>query len=213
MDNNLASIKEKRVQKIINNLEKNNMKGYFVKDTEELKETLQNLLNEGDTVGIGGSMTIFETGVLEFLRNGNYNLLDRYKEGNTPDDIKELYRKAFFANAYVTSTNSLTEKGELFNVDGNGNRVAAMAWGPDKVIVICGTNKIVKDEHAALERNKTIAAPANATRLSLDTPCKELGYCVECSHPQRICCTYVTIKKQRVKDRINVIIVDGEFGY
>ena len=213
MDNNLASIKEKRVQKVISNLEKNNMKGYFVKDTEELKETLQNILNEGDTVGIGGSMTIFETGVLEFLRNGNYNLLDRYKEGNTPDDIKELYRKAFFADAYVASTNALTEKGELFNVDGNGNRVAAMAWGPDKVIVICGINKIVKDENAALERNKTIAAPANATRLSLDTPCKELGYCVECNHPQRICCTYVTIKKQRVKDRINVIIIDGEYGY
>ena len=213
MDKNLASIKEKRVHKIISNLEKNYMRGYFVKDTNELKETMKGILKKGDTIGVGGSMTIFETGALEFLRNGDYNLLDRYREGITPVEIKDLYRKAFSADAYVTSTNALTEKGELFNVDGNGNRVAAMSWGPDKVIVICGINKIVKDEDAALERNKSIAAPANVTRLSLNTPCKELGYCVECNHPDRICCTYVTIRKQRIKDRIHVIIIDGEYGY
>jgi len=213
MDKNIRSIKEKRIENVIKNLEKNNMRGYYVKDNVELMEVVKEIVSEGDTIGFGGSMTLFETGMMDFLRQGNYNLLDRYVEGLSPLDIKELYRKAFSANVYLTSTNALTEAGELFNVDGNGNRVAAMIWGPDKVIVICGTNKIVKDEAAAVERNKRIAAPANATRLSTNTPCKKLGYCVDCNSPERICCSYVTIKKQRVQDRIHVVIVDGEYGY
>lgn len=213
MDKNIRSVKEKRIENVIKNLEENYMKGYYVKDNVELIEVVKGIVNEGDTIGFGGSMTLFETGIMDFLKLGNYNLLDRYKEGLSPVDIKELYRKAFSANVYISSTNALTEAGELFNVDGNGNRVAAMIWGPDKVIVICGTNKIVKDEVAAVERNKRIAAPANATRLSTNTPCKKLGYCVDCNSPERICCSYVTIKKQRVKDRIHVVIVDGEYGY
>ena len=116
-----------------------------------------------------------------------------------------MIRKTFYANAYFTSTNAITEKGELFNVDGNGNRIAAMLYGPDKVIVICGANKIVKNIDEAIKRNKEIAAPANTKRMNAKTPCKITGYCMDCSSQDRICCEYSVIKRQRFDNRIHVI--------
>ena len=157
-------------------------------------------------------MTLFETGVIDLLRNGNYEFLDRYKDLNK-DEIKELYRKTFYANAYFTSTNAITEKGELFNVDGNGNRIAAMLYGPDKVIVICGVNKIVKNIDEAIKRNKEIAAPANTKRMNAKTPCKTTGYCIDCSSQDRICCEYSVIKRQRFDNRIHVIFLNDNLGY
>ena len=138
---------------------------------------------------------------------------DRYGAGLTKEEIKEIYRKSFCADAYFTSTNALTEAGELYNVDGTGNRTAAMIYGPDKVIVIVGINKIVKDLNEAIERNKRLAAPANAKRLSRKTPCVNLGYCVDCNSPDRVCNNYVLIRKQGQKGRIKVIIIGKSFGY
>ncbi|EOD00448.1 lactate utilization protein [Caldisalinibacter kiritimatiensis] len=213
MDKNVAYVIEKKVQRTIQNLEKNNMKGYFVQNEEEAIKKIEELLNEGNTVSVGGSMTLFEIGAIDFLRNGNYNFLDRYAEGLTKEDIKELYRKCFSADAYLTSSNAITENGELYNVDGRGNRVAAMIYGPDKVIVVAGVNKIVKDLDEAIERNKRIAAPANVQRLNRNTPCAKTGYCMDCNSPDRICNEYVLIKGQMEKDRIHVIIVNKELGY
>ena len=158
-------------------------------------------------------MTLFETGVIEFLRNGKFNFLDRYKEGLNADDIKDIFRKTFSANAYFVSSNAVTEKGELYNVDGTGNRVAAMIYGPDNVIVIVGVNKIVRDVQEAIERNKEYAAPANAKRLNRNTPCTKVGYCMDCSSSERICNDYVLIRRQGRKGRIKVIIVGKELGY
>lgn len=213
MDNNVKFVIEKRALRTIENMEKNNMKGYFVQNEEEAVNKISEIIKDGDTVTVGGSMTLFETGVIDFLRNGKYNFLDRYKEGLTPEDIKDIYRKSFAADAYFTSSNAITEEGELYNVDGRGNRVAAMIYGPDKVIVVAGVNKIVKDLDEAIMRNREWAAPANAKRLNRKTPCAEVGYCMDCKSEERICSDYVVIKRQMVKDRIHVIIVNKDLGY
>lgn len=213
MDRNIQFVIDQRVNRTIENLKKNNMEGYYVPDEKGLIEKLKELLNDGDTVSVGGSMTLFETGVIDFIRNGNYNFLDRYEEGLTPSEIKDIFRKSFSADAYIASSNAITENGELYNVDGNGNRVAAMIYGPDKVIVIVGINKIVKDVDEAMKRCSKVASPANCKRLNKNTPCVKLGYCIDCSSSERICNDYVLIKKQSIKGRINVIIIGKQFGY
>lgn len=213
MDKNVEWVIEKKVQRTIENLEKNNMQAYYVEDENSLLNKIDELIKEGDTVSVGGSMTLFETGIIDMLRSGKYNFLDRYNPDLSNEDIKEIYRKSFFADAYFTSSNAVTEDGELYNVDGNGNRVAAMIYGPDKVIVIIGTNKIVTDVDEAIERNRRLAAPANTKRLNKKTPCANLGYCVDCNSPERICNDYVLIRKQGQKGRIHVIIIGKELGY
>lgn len=213
MDNNINWVMEQKIKRVIENLEKNNMEAYYVPDEKAAIEKASEFLKEGDTISVGGSMTLFETGVIDFLKSGKFNYLDRYKEGLTPADMKDIFRKSFSADAYFVSSNAVTENGELFNVDGTGNRVAAMIYGPDKVIVIVGINKIVKDVDEAVERRKEYAAPANAKRLNRNTPCTKVGYCMECSSPERICNDYVLIRKQGQKGRIKVIIVGKELGY
>lgn len=213
MDNNIKWVEEQKIKRTMENLEKNNIEAYFVEDNSELIEKISELVKEGDTVSVGGSMTLFETGVIEFLRKGNFNYLDRYAEGLKGDDLKDIYRKTFSADAYFVSSNAVTEKGELYNVDGNGNRVAAMLFGPKKVIVVVGVNKLVKDIDEAIKRNREVAAPANAKRLNRDTPCAKVGYCVECNSSDRICNEYTIIKRQGDKDRIHVIFLNEQLGY
>lgn len=213
MDENLLWVVEKRVERIIKNLQKNNMEGYYVKDGKEALEKIKEFLKEGATVTVGGSKSLDELGVIDFLREGNYNFLDRYKEGITKEETEKVYREAFFADTYLCSTNAITELGELYNIDGNGNRVAAMIFGPKEVIVVIGINKIVKNMEEAETRLKIISAPANAKRLNLDTPCAKVGYCTDCNSPSRICASYVTLRKQKKKGRIKVIIVNEDLGY
>jgi L-lactate utilization protein LutB len=204
---------EQRVKRVIENLEKNNMEGYYVPDENALIEKISEFVKEGDTISVGGSMTLFETGVIDYLKSGKFNYLDRYEKGLTPEDIKAIFRKSFSADAYFVSTNAVTENGELYNVDGTGNRTAAMIYGPDKVIVIVGVNKIVRDADEAVKRTKEFSSPANAKRLNKNTPCTKVGYCMECSSPERICNDYVLIRKQGQKGRIKVIIVGKVLGY
>lgn len=213
MDKYVAWVNETKIQNTIKALENNNMKGYLASDKDELIRIIDALTTEGDTVSCGGSMTLFETGIIDYLRSGRFDFLDRYKDKLTKDDLKELYRKTFSADVFFTSTNAITENGELYNVDGNGNRIAAMLYGPDKVIVVTGVNKIVKDINEAVERNKNMCAPANAKRLDTNTPCKVKGHCMDCSSPDRICCEYTVIKRQRVENRIHVIFLNENFGY
>ncbi len=213
MDQNVTFVIEKKVKRTIENLRKNNMNGYFVQNEKEAIAKIKDLIQEGNMVAVGGSMTLFEIGAIDLLRNGKYNFLDRYKEGLTPEQIKDLYRKSFSADVYLTSSNAVTEKGEIYNVDGRGNRVAAMIYGPDKVIVIIGLNKIVRDLDDAIKRIKELAAPANTKRLNRNTPCIQTGYCMDCSSLDRICNDYVLIRKQSISERMHVIIVNKELGY
>lgn len=213
MDKNLKQVIEKRVHRTIKNLEKRSMNGYFIKNIDELYRTINDIIPDGSVVSVGGSMTLFESGVIEYLRARNVKFLDRYAENLSKEDIEQIYRESFFADGYFASTNAITEEGEIYNVDGRGNRVAAMIYGPKKVILIVGTNKIVKNIDEAVERNRRISAPANVARLNMDTPCHETGYCTSCNSPSKICNIYTVIDKQFDKDRIHVIFMDGSYGY
>ncbi|NLG82960.1 MAG: lactate utilization protein [Bacilli bacterium] len=203
---------DKRIEKTIKNLEKNNMKCFFLEKKEEVIPLLENFIKEHDVVSVGGSVTLSQLGVIDYLRSLNITFLDRYAEGLTSDDLKEIFRKTFFADVFITSTNAICEDGTLYNVDGRGNRVAAMIYGPDKVIVIAGVNKIVKDLDEAIERVKNHAAPSNAKRLELNTPCTLTNKCSDCESKERICRNYVLIKKPQ-PNRIYVILVNETLGY
>lgn len=213
MSENLKKVQEMRIERTIEALKENGINGYKVKNKEELKELIESLIESKSTVTVGGSMTLFESGIIDLLRNGDYNFLDRNEEGLSRDDIEKIYRDAFFSDYYLTSTNALTEKGELYNVDGNGNRVAAMIFGPKKVIVVVGVNKLVKNLDEAIVRMREIAAPANAIRLNRNTPCAKVGYCCDCKSPDKICREYTVIRSQGDKERFHVIIVEENLGY
>lgn len=213
MDQHTAFVMEARIKRTMENLEKNNMSAYRVENEAEALEKIKELIPPGGSVGLAGSMTLFETGAIDFVRQGGYEVLDRYEEGLTPEGMKEVFRKTFFADSYLTSSNAVTEKGELYNVDGNGNRVAAMLYGPDQVIVVVGTNKLVKDIDQAVHKVKETASPANNKRLNQNNPCVVTGECSECTSPSRICNKYVVIRRQGQKGRFHVIIVNKELGY
>ncbi len=213
MDKNISWFISKQIQKTIDALEKNNMKGFFVQDEQELLELIDELIEEHSVVGVGDSLTLIETGVLDFVRNGNYVFLDKYEEGITSDEKKKLYIQNFLADTFLCSTNALTEDGKLYNIDGNGSRVAPMIYGPKQVIIVAGINKLVQNIEDAEKRVRNYAAPIDAKRLNKDTPCTKLGHCVDCKSPNRICNDFVTISGQFVKDRIKVIIVAKALGY
>jgi len=213
MDQHAKWVRDKRIEALIDNLKMNNMNGYQARSYQELIDLLDQLIGDKETVSVGGSMTLFETGVIGYLRARDLIFLDRYQEGLTADNIEDIYFNAFNADVYLTSTNALTQEGGLYNVDGRGNRVAAMIYGPKKVIVVVGANKIVQDLDAAIERNRLVAAPANARRLNRKTPCASLGYCTDCHSPDKICHAYTYISSQMNKDRMHVIILDDSYGY
>lgn len=213
MDNNLKWVNEEKILRTIESLNKNNMNGYLVSTKEELIEKIKGLVKENSTVACGGSMSLFETGVIDHLRSGRYNFLDRYKEGLSNEEINKLFKESFFVDAYFASSNAVTEDGKLYNVDGNGNRVAAMLFGPEKVILIVGVNKIVKNIDEAVRRNREISAPANAKRLNKMTPCTKVGYCMDCKGNDKLCREFTVISSQGNKDRIHVIFMNEDIGY
>ena len=213
MDCNVKWVNEEKILRIITSLEKNNMNGYLVKSKEELIDKIISLTNKGEKVSCGGSMSLVETGVMDLLRSGRYEFLDRAKEGLSIEDIDRIYRECFFTDTYFSSSNAITEDGELYNVDGNGNRVAALLFGPKKVIIVAGVNKIVKNLDEAIKRNREIAAPANAKRLNKNTPCTKVGYCMDCNSKEKICREYTVISSQKDKDRIHVIFLNENIGY
>ncbi|MFL0196230.1 lactate utilization protein [Clostridium sp. WILCCON 0269] len=213
MDNNVLWYREKQVERTINNLRKRNMAGFFVNDDMELKELLKELVDKNSVVGVGDSMTLFETGVIDFLREGNFTFLDKYTEGITSGEKRQIYIQNFSADTFMCSTNALTEDGELYNIDGNGSRVAPMIYGPKQVILVIGINKIVKDIEEAEKRVRSYSAPIDAKRLGKNTPCTTLGYCVDCKSPNRICNNFIIIRGQFIKNRIKVIIVGKQLGY
>jgi Uncharacterized conserved protein containing a ferredoxin-like domain len=213
MDDTVTWYREKQVERTIANLEKRNISGCYVTDETQLQEKIRQLVPEHSTVAVGDSVTLFEAGIIELFRNGKYNFLDKYREGMTPTEKKALYRQTFSADTFLCSTNALTEEGELYNIDGNGSRVAAMIYGPEQVILVAGINKIVKNMEEAEKRVRNYAAPLDAKRLKKNTPCASLGYCVDCKSEERICNDFVVIRRQFVKGRIKVIIVNKQLGY
>ena len=215
---------EERIARTMEALRANRMEAYYVETKEEAAGQAAALRREGDVIAAGGSMTLGETGIREMLRRGPYRFLDRDRAGLSREQVEEIYRESFRADAYLCSANAVTERGELYNVDGNSNRVAAILYGPKSVIVVAGCNKIVPDLAAAVHRVKTQAAPKNCARLSCATFCREAGECVSlrqdspempegCRSEARICCNYVVSAYQRQQGRIKVILVGEPLGY
>lgn len=209
------------VQKVMDALRKNRMLADYVETKEDVVPFVKSLIAEGSTVATGGSRTLDETGVTDLLRSGVYTFYDRNNPTLTFEEKAEMTAKGATADVYLCSSNAVTERGELYNVDGFSNRVAAIANGPKKVIMVVGINKIVPDLDAAVRRVKMIAAPLNTKRLNCDTYCRETGVCMGleggmtdgCHSPGRICCSYLVSAQQRVENRIHVILVGESLGF
>ena len=212
---------ENRIDKVMTNLRRNRMEAYYVPQLSDVLPLVESMISKEDTVAVGGSVTLDQAGVIERLRAGGYRFLDRYDPDLTPEQRVEVLRDSATADVYLTSSNAITELGELYNVDGRGNRVASITFGPKSVIVVVGVNKIVADINEAIRRVKTIAAPLNAKRLQCDTYCCRIGHCQGldggmsdgCASPSRICSHYLISGMQREANRIKVILVGEECGY
>jgi len=214
-----------RIEKTISSLEKNNIKAIFAPKKEDAVKIVEELLFDGCTITSGGSMSLVESGVLELLKRPQYNYSDRNRLGITAEEQQQVYKDVIGCDFYFCSTNALTESGELINVDGNCNRISAISFGPKKVIMLVGINKLCKDINEGFLRVKKIAAPKNCVRLGVNTPCSKLGHCISleksqapsitegCDCDGRICAGYLVSGRQRVKDRIIVIICGESLGY
>ena len=189
------------------------MKPFYAESREELHRIVRELVKNDKLITAGGSMSLKESGVTDLLLSEYKGIYVDRSEGKTPDEVEDILRKAFVSDTFFASTNALTEDGALYNVDGKGNRVSAMIYGPKQVVLVVGVNKIVKDMDEAVRRVELIAAPKNTVRLNCATPCAKTGECAHCRSDSRICCSYVRLEQQRVKDRIKVIIVNEELGY
>lgn len=222
MENAVNEIIRLRMEKTKNALENNNITAYTVKTKEEAADIVRSLLKKGDVIASGGSVTLNQCGITDIIKSPDYIYLDR--NSVAPDKTAEIFRKSFSADVYLCSSNAITENGELYNVDGNSNRVAAIAYGPKSVIIIAGYNKIVRNIEEASNRVKKTAAPANTVRLQCDTYCSKSGECAAftkesqditsgCSSDERICCNFLISAKQRHKGRIKVILVAENLGF
>ena len=198
---------ELRVRRTMAALEKNNMSAYFAQTSEEAVRLVEGLLCAGDTISCGGSVTLDASGVKALMRSGRYNFLDR-EAVETDAERQAIYRQTFSADAFLTSSNAITESGELFNIDGGGNRVAAMLFGPKKVIVVAGWNKIVRDLNAAKLYVKAVTPCTHAA-----CPGTDGDLCSGCSSENRLCAQYTVMARQRVRGRVHVILVGEELGY
>lgn len=205
----------KKAETVVEQLKKRSMGAAYVGTAKEAVDSICKMIPEGSVVALGGSVTIMQIGLLDALRRMNITLLDRYRAGITNDEVEAMALQGMTADVLVTSTNAVTADGKLVNEDGKGNRVGAMIFGPKKVIVVAGINKIVGTADDGLKRIKEIAAPLNCIRLGVDTPCARTGFCDddECHAPARLCSQIVIIESNRVKDRVHVVLVGEELGY
>ncbi len=219
---NVNKIIQIKLEKTKKALEANNMQAFIAQTKEEASELVKSMLKKGDVIASGGSVTLDECGIIDLVKSDDYIYLDR--NSVAPENVSEIFRKSFSADAYLSSANAITENGELYNVDGNSNRVAAIAYGPESVIIVAGYNKVVRNLDDAINRVRRIAAPTNALRVESKTYCSQSGECAAfsktdtnmasgCSSDARICCNYLVSAKQRHKDRIKVILVAENLGF
>ena len=202
----------KQARTIIANLEKRNMEGYYCENSSEAVEKVMSIMEEGASVTWGGSVTLQETGVMDAVKSGHFEILDRSTAG-TPEEQRAFYQKAVGADYFLMCSNAVTIDGELVNIDGNGNRVACLIHGPKHVILLVGMNKVVADIESAVPRIRNTASPANAARLHTKTPCEYTGACGDCHAPGCMCCEIVVTRHSRHDGRIKVILIGEELGY
>ena len=199
-------------RRVVKALEARNMEAYYAETREEAVRRALELIPEGSTINMGGSASVRECGLTDAVCSGNYIFYDRDR-AETPEEKTEIALKAFTCDWYLGSVNAMTEDGVIVNVDGNANRIAAYAFGPKNVLLIVGMNKVVKTEEDAMHRARNEAAPINAQRFGIDTPCVKNGSCFDCKSPECICCQILITRFSRIPKRIKVILVDENLGF
>jgi len=209
MNENITKRNDLLAQTVIKGLRSRNMNGYYAKDREEALKIALSLIPEGSKVAMGGSMSVHEIGLSDAMRGGNYDFTDR----DAAEDKVAAMMTAYDADVYLASANAITSDGVMINIDGNANRVSALAQGPKKVVLIVGMDKVCGDVDSAMKRARNVAAPINAQRFGLSTPCSKTGACMNCKSPDTICCQILITRYSRHADRIHVILVNDTLGF
>ena len=209
MNENIKKRNDLLAQKVIKGLESRNMSGYYARDNAEALKIALSLISSGSSVTMGGATSAHEIGLVEAVKSGDYNFIDR----DAVEDKRAAMLAAYDADVFLSSANAITEDGILINIDGNANRVSAIAQGPRKVIFIVGMNKVCPDTDSAMKRARNVAAPINAQRFNLSTPCAKTGSCMDCKSPDTICCQFLITRYSKHKDRIHVILVNNNLGF
>lgn len=209
MNENIKKRNALLAEKVIKGLASRNMTGYYAEDREEALSIALSLIPMGSSATMGGGMSVHEIGLVDALKSGNYNFIDR----DAMTDKRAAMLAAYDADVFLASCNAITEDGVLINIDGNANRVSAIAQGPKKVIFIVGMNKVCSDVDGAMKRARNVAAPINAQRFGIDTPCAKTGACMNCKSPDTICCQFLITRYSRHTGRIHVILVNDVLGF
>ncbi len=209
MNETITKRNELLAQTVIKGLESRNMKGYYAGSKEEALQIALDLIPKGSSVSMGGCMSAREIGLTDALKNGEYDFIDR----DAYEDGRQAMLKAYDADYFLASANGMTQDGVIVNIDGNSNRVSAIAQGPKHVLFIVGMNKICDDVDGAMKRARNVAAPINAQRFGLSTPCAKTGSCMNCKSPDTICCQFLITRYSRHTDRIHVILVNDNLGF
>lgn len=201
-----------KAEALIKALGKRNIEGFYCENRQEALKKAIELIPKGASVTWGGSQTLVEAGIIDAVSAGDYEVYDRAK-ASTPEEVGAIYRKAFSCDYYLAGANAVTNDGELVNIDGNGNRVAAMIYGPKNVLLVMGMQKCVKDVDAAIKRIRNTASIMNVLRLDKKTPCRTAAECCDCLSDDCICCQIVVTRMSKEKGRVKVILVGEELGY
>ena len=209
MNENIIKRNELLAQKVIKGLQSRNMSGYYAPDRGAALALALSLIPAGSTATMGGGMSVHEIGLVDALKQGDYNFIDR----DATADKRAAMLAAYDADVFLASCNAITEDGVLVNIDGNSNRVSAIAQGPKKVVFVVGMNKVCPDADAALKRARNVAAPINAQRFGISTPCARTGACLDCKSPDTICCQILITRYSRHPGRIHVILVNDSLGF
>ncbi len=203
---------QRLAERMIKNLKRRNMEAFYCKTAKEATDKILEMIPNGSSITWGGSLTIREMGLPDILRQkGTYEVLDRDLVKDNEEKVK-MYVRAFTADVYLSSANAISEDGVIVNIDGNGNRVAAITWGPQKVIFVIGLNKVAQTTDAALARARGTASPINAARFDINTPCHTDGICHNCNSAESIC-NYVHFLRNSPRGRHSVILVGEDLGY
>ena len=209
MNENMTKRNELLAQTVIKGLKSRNMNGYYAASKKEAMELALSMIPEGSSITMGGGMSVHEIGLVDALKAGNFNFIDRDEYA----DKRAAMLLAYDADVFLSSSNAITQDGVLVNIDGNANRVSALAQGPRKVIMIVGMNKVCDDLDGAMKRARNVAAPTNAQRFGLNTPCSKTGACMDCKSPDTICCQFLITRYSHHPDRIHVILVNDNLGF
>jgi len=209
MNENIIKRNELLAKKVMKGLESRNMTAYYAASKEEACALALEIIPQKSSVTMGGAMSAHEIGLVEKLKKGDYDFIDR----DAYEDKRKAMLLAYDADFFISSANAITDDGIMVNIDGNSNRVSAIAQGPRKVLFIIGMNKVCSDLDSAMKRARNVAAPINAQRFGLSTPCAKTGACFDCKSPDTICCQFLITRFSRHAGRIHVILVNDDLGF